>query len=141
LKTLYNEFKEQKIEVIKQQLQPRTTLEIYQMIMSNLISKNNIMELYNFTNICKSCGRPLSKNFLYCYKCNTSNVLVQCTYKKKSSNKQCHLKSIKGRCIFHFKVKLIIAQLLIEQRTIPKLNGKQESKPKILYEFLSDDEN
>jgi hypothetical protein len=99
------------------------------------------MELYDFTNICKSCAGPLSKNFLYCYKCNTSNTLEQCTYKKKSSNQHCHLKSIRSKCIFHYKVKLSLAQLMVEQGTISKLNGKQEAKPKILYDFESDEEN
>ena len=113
------------------------------------------MENFDFTQICKSCAIPTKNITMYCFRCNHDPTLVQ--YKHINSKfVQCKLKTVKEKCIYHNRIELAPAQLLIEQKKVllknpnviqvvakpkPNIQLKNQSK-QLKYEFIdSDNEN
>ena len=79
------------------------------------------MNLYDFSHIYKSCGFRTQNKIVYCYECNKSNKLTQCT-NKSINNVQCKLKSIQGQCIFYKQLTTLLAQKLIDLQKVPLKN-------------------
>src|SRR5690606_11803839 len=94
---------------------------------------------YDYAKICKSCGVETKQETVYCFKCNRSGQLRQCEHIKVA--KQCKLKTVNTKCIYHTPIELTLAQLLMHQKKVPLLQEKTHSTTKPTYKFVDDDEN